>query len=199
MRWARDRPHSICFLFLTSLEIEGRWRADKAHGLDRQAGCGPARGRALGVKRHAPRLAARQRASSAYASSTVGPARSCLSLGGFIRASPVGRFASSPSRRCPPAPRLTNASGRRPSNTDRDRWPISKFHYEVKRSNLSCDGPWRWPESQNGAGRPGFAPEDRIRPRKNDRQVALISMFRRVIRWDNLSGSHIHRTAMRGR
>src|SRR5712672_328931 len=71
----------------------GGWRADKAHGLDRQAGCGTARGRALGVKRHAPRLAARQRASSAYASSTVGPTRSCLSLDGVARASPVGRFA----------------------------------------------------------------------------------------------------------
>jgi len=48
------------FLFLTTL-IRGGWRADKAHGLGRQAGGGTACGRALGVTHHAPRLAARQR------------------------------------------------------------------------------------------------------------------------------------------
>src|SRR5262249_57385890 len=46
---------------ITPPSLRGGWRADKAHGLERQAGDGTACGRALGVKRHAPRLAARQR------------------------------------------------------------------------------------------------------------------------------------------
>src|SRR5215510_15425610 len=53
-----DRPHSS---LITPPSLRGGWRADKAHGLERQAGDGTAFSRALGVKRHAPRLAARQR------------------------------------------------------------------------------------------------------------------------------------------
>jgi hypothetical protein len=61
----------------------GGWRADKAHGLDRQAGGGTACGRALGVKRHAPHLAARQRGIFGLRlSQRSGHARSCMSLEG---------------------------------------------------------------------------------------------------------------------
>ncbi len=52
-----DRLH---FLSSVSLSSRGMARRQSA-GLDRQAGGGTACGRALGVKRHAPRLAARQR------------------------------------------------------------------------------------------------------------------------------------------
>src|SRR5882724_2628965 len=86
----------------SSPSIRGGWRADKAHGLDRQAGDGTACGRALGVKRHAPRLAARQRGIFGLRlSQRSGHARSSLSLAGFSRGRPWVRFAYAPARRLP--------------------------------------------------------------------------------------------------
>src|SRR5712672_4200617 len=80
----------------------GGWRADKAHGLDRQAGGGTACGRALGVKRHAPRLAARQRGIFGLRlSQRSGRTRSSVSLEGFSRGRPWVRLAYVPARRLP--------------------------------------------------------------------------------------------------
>jgi hypothetical protein len=106
----------------------GGWRADKAQCPDcsrRMSGSGRTMMHNCGVH---PRLAARQRAFSAYASSTFGPARSYLSLGGFSERRPWVGLRDCPTRRCPPAPRLANASGRRPSNTDRDGVDIAELH-----------------------------------------------------------------------
>ena len=108
--------------------VEGGWRADKAQCPDcsrRMSGSGRTMMHNCGVH---PRLAARQRAFSAYASSTFGPARSYLSLGGFSERRPWVGLRDCPTRRCPPAPRLANASGRRPSNTDRDGVDIAELH-----------------------------------------------------------------------
>src|SRR4051812_15947320 len=72
----------------------GGWRADKAHGLDRQAGGGTACGRALGVKRHAPRLAARQRGIFGLRlSQRSGRTRSSVFLAGLSRDRPWVRLA----------------------------------------------------------------------------------------------------------
>ena len=86
-----DRPHSS----LAHLpRLRGGWRADKAHGLDRQAEGGSACGRALGVKRHAPRLAARQRGIFGLRlSQRSGRTRSYLSLEGCSRGRPWVRLA----------------------------------------------------------------------------------------------------------
>src|SRR5215510_14736564 len=74
--------------------LRGGWRADKAHGLDRQAGGGTACGRALGVKRHAPHLAARQCGIFGLRlSQRSGHTRSCLSLAGYSRGRPWVRVA----------------------------------------------------------------------------------------------------------
>ena len=84
----RDRPHSS----FPSPSCRGGWRADKAHGLDRQAGDGTACGRALGVKRHAPRLAARQRGIFGLRlNQRSGRTRSYMSLVGLFPRPPVGQ------------------------------------------------------------------------------------------------------------
>jgi hypothetical protein len=62
-----------------------------------------------------PRLAARQRASSAYASSTLGPARSCLSLVVFSERRPWAGLRDCRPAGALPLRALRNASGRRPS------------------------------------------------------------------------------------
>jgi hypothetical protein len=109
----------------SSPSIRGGWRADKAHGLDRQAGDGTACGRALGVKRHAPRLAARQRGIFGLRlSQRSGHARSSLSLEGFSRGRPWAELRSCLPAGAAPGPRLANASGRRPSTLDRDELHI---------------------------------------------------------------------------
>jgi len=117
--WARGSP---AFLSSVSLEDRGGWRADKAHdpgSLCELAWIGPrVRGsrtsperRALGVKRHAPRLAARQRGIFAFRRLTVvrtGPApsgrRGCPSTarGQRLRKSFARRCRS----RSPPTERL---------------------------------------------------------------------------------------------
>jgi hypothetical protein len=94
--------------------IRGGWRADKALGLDRQARGWLGLRRALGVKRHAPRLAARQRGIFGLRlSQRSGRTRSSLSLAGWSRGRPWIRLASTPARRCrsrsPPCERLRKA------------------------------------------------------------------------------------------
>src|SRR5919198_3518991 len=86
----------------------------------------------LGVKRHAPRLAARQRGILAFMPLTVvGPGR-LLVAGEAARVRPGDDGCVSPSLAgAAPVPRLQDASGRRPSYLDRDRLHISEFHYEV--------------------------------------------------------------------
>jgi len=88
--------------------FRGGWRAAKAHGLDRQTGGGTARGPALGVKHHAPHLAARQRGIFGLRlNQRSGRPRSCLSLEGFSRGRPWARSTSLPARRLPlPIPTL---------------------------------------------------------------------------------------------
>jgi hypothetical protein len=79
-----------------------------------KAGGGTACGRALGVKRHAPRLAARQRGIFGLRlSQRSGRARSCLSLAGLSRGRPwVGVRKCRPAgyrSRSPPCERLRKA------------------------------------------------------------------------------------------
>jgi hypothetical protein len=72
---ARERPHSV---FLTSPPVEGDGAPTRRSARIAPGQC-PAAAGPWCTTVH-PRLAARQRASSAYASSTPGPARSSLSL-----------------------------------------------------------------------------------------------------------------------
>ena len=65
------------------------------------------------------------------------------------------------------------------------------FTMKSRDAIFSCDGPWRRPEVRTVR-----AVQDS--PKKNEEQVALIIEFGRIIRRDNLSGSHIHRAAMGG-
>jgi hypothetical protein len=119
-----DRPHFLIFSLLPSLN-RGGWRADKAHGLDRQAGGGPACGRALGVKRHAPRLAARQRGIFGLRlNQRSGRTRSSLSLEGFSRGRPWASVALVPARRCRSRSPLSRRLMKTPSTTDRDERSI---------------------------------------------------------------------------
>src|SRR5215510_4648643 len=109
------RPHSS----LPSPPIEGVGAPQGAWPGFRQTGPGvrgsrasPDR-RALGVKRHAPRLAARQRGIFAFRPLTVvGPGRLLLA-GEAARVRPGDEVASSIARRCrsrsPPTRRLMNA------------------------------------------------------------------------------------------
>jgi len=159
---------SFHLLSSSLLEIEGPMARRQGARPGSQAGCGTARGRALGVKRHAPRLR-RANGHLGLRLLNVEPTRSCLSLGVPERRPWVVCVIAF--RRCPPAPRLTNASGRRPPNTDRDRWPISKFHYEVKRSNLSCERAMAVAREAERCGPSGFAPEDRIRRKDEARSL----------------------------
>src|SRR5262245_12913466 len=78
----------------------------------------------MGVKRHAPRLAARQRGILAFMPLTVvGPGR--LIVARLPEYGPGTKVALSPSLAgAAPVPRLQNASGRRPSYLDRDRRSI---------------------------------------------------------------------------
>jgi hypothetical protein len=101
--------------------VRGGWRADKAHGLDRQTGDGTACGRALGVKHHAPRLAARQRGIFGLRlSQRSGHARSSVSLTGFSRGRPWVESASTPARRCRSRSPFSRRLMKTPSTTDRD-------------------------------------------------------------------------------
>ena len=101
-------------VFLSSISLEGdgaptRRSARIAPGDVRQRPDHDAR---LSAQRCTRAYRRANAASSACASSTLWPARSTQSLTGF-RASPAGRFASSPSRRCrsrsPPHERLRKA------------------------------------------------------------------------------------------
>src|SRR5712671_6044286 len=120
---ARGSPSFLEAPLRPSPSRRGGWRADKAHGLDRQAGGGTACGRALGVKRHALRRAIA--ASSAYASVSDRAAPGALCP---WRVSPEAARGSGLRRRPPagaaPVPRLANASGRRPRLLDRDELHI---------------------------------------------------------------------------
>src|SRR5262245_42203311 len=114
--WARGSP---AFLSSVSLAIEGDGAPQGAWPGFRQTGpgvrcsrAGPDR-RALGVKRHAPRLAARQRGILAFQPLTVvGPGRVVVP-GEAARVRPGDEVASSIARRCrsrsPPSRRLRKA------------------------------------------------------------------------------------------
>src|SRR4029453_12495694 len=114
--WARGSPS---FSSSVSLETEGVGAPQGAWPGLRQTGpgvrcswAGPER-RALGVKRHAPRLAARQRGILAFMPLTVvGPGR-LLVAGEAARVRPGDEVASSIARRCrsrsPPSRRLRKA------------------------------------------------------------------------------------------
>ena len=127
--WARGSP---AFRFFRLPRDRGGWRADKAHGLDRQAGM-PGSRPGLGVKRHAPRLAARQRGifGLRLISGRAAPGAVC-----------PWRVVPEPARgsgvRPPrpqvslPFPALQNASGRRPSKSG-SGWPKHNYaESEVK-------------------------------------------------------------------
>jgi hypothetical protein len=102
-----DRPHSS---FSPPSKSRG-WRADKAHGLDRQARSWPDLQRALGVKRHAPRLAARQRGIFGLRlNQRSGRTRSYLSLEVFSRGRPWVRVRSCLPAGAAPGPRSQDAS-----------------------------------------------------------------------------------------
>src|SRR5262245_5909864 len=112
--WARGSP---AFLSSVSLAIEGDCAPQGAWPGFRQAGPGvrssrasPER-RALGVKRHAPRLAARQRGIFAFRPLTVvGPGR-LLVAGEAARARPGDEGCVSPlPAGAAPAPRRQDAS-----------------------------------------------------------------------------------------
>src|SRR5262249_4986871 len=114
--WARGSPS---FLSSVSLENRGGWRATRRMAWitpDRPGSAllqgGPER-RALAVKRHAPRLAARHGGILAFMPLTVvGPGR-LLVAGEAARVRPGDEVASSIARRCrsrsPPSRRLMNA------------------------------------------------------------------------------------------
>ena len=117
MLWARGSP---AFLSSVSLANEGDGAPTRRMAWispDRVRECvapgtGPVR-RALGVKRHAPRLAARQRGILAFVPLTVvGPGRLVVA-GEAARVRPGDEVASSIARRCrsrsPPSRRLMNA------------------------------------------------------------------------------------------
>src|SRR4029450_9894334 len=117
--WARGSPS---FFSSVSLEVEGDgapqgacarlpWTRPGVRG----SRASPER-RALGVKRHAPRLAARQRGIFAFRPLTVvGPGR-LLVADAAARARPGDEGCVSPlPAGAAPAPRLQDASGRRPS------------------------------------------------------------------------------------
>ena len=109
---------------LPSPSHRGGWRADKAHGPDCSGRMSGLR-RTMGVKRHAPRLVARQRGIFGLRlSQRSGHARSSLSLEGFSRGRPWAGLRSCLPAGAAPGPRLANASGRRPSTLDRDELHI---------------------------------------------------------------------------
>src|SRR5438093_9588216 len=124
------RPHSASSV---SLEIEGDGAPQGAWPGFRQTGpgardsrAGPDR-RALGVKRHAPRLAARQRGILAFRPLTVvGPGRLVVA-DEAARARPGDEGCVRPSHAgAAPVPRLQNASGRRPSKLG-SGWPKHSY------------------------------------------------------------------------
>jgi hypothetical protein len=80
-----------------------------------------------------PRLAARQRGILAFMPLTVvGPGR-LLVAGEAARVPPgIGGCVSPPLAGAAPVPRLANASGRRPSNLDRDPWHVVSISLFVK-------------------------------------------------------------------
>jgi hypothetical protein len=99
----------------------GGWRADKAHGLDRQAGGWHGLRPGLGVKRHAPRLAARQRGIFGLRlNQRSGRTRSSVSLAGLSRGRPWVRIALVLARRCRSRSPLSRRLMKTPSSTDRD-------------------------------------------------------------------------------
>jgi hypothetical protein len=93
---------------VSSTPFEGDGAPPRRTAWDRQTGNGTACGRALGVNRHAPRLAARQRGIFGLRlDQRSGRPRSCLSLEGFSRGRPWARSTSLPARRLPlPVPAL---------------------------------------------------------------------------------------------
>src|SRR6266850_537263 len=92
--WARGSPSFHLVPLPLHPLIRGGWRADKALGLDRQARGWLGLRRALGVKRHAPRLAARQRGIFGLRlSQRSGRTRSSVSLEGLSRGRPWVRIA----------------------------------------------------------------------------------------------------------
>jgi hypothetical protein len=77
--------------------------------------------RTVGVKRHAPRLAARQRGIFGLRlSQRSGRTRSCLSLEGLSRGRPWVRIALVLARRCRSRSPLSRRLMKTPSSTDRD-------------------------------------------------------------------------------
>ena len=120
---ARDRPH---FRLPHLPQVEGAGAPTRRSAQIAPGQC-PAAAGPWCTTVH-PRLAARQRASSAYASSTLGPARSSLSL---VVVSGRRPWAGSRDRRpagalpLPPSRRLMNAPL---ENTARDAVGIAEFH-----------------------------------------------------------------------
>jgi hypothetical protein len=104
-----DRPHSS----LSSVSLTSRGMARRQGARPGAPGRRLARStRALGVKRHAPRLAARQRGIFGLRLNQLsGRARSCVSLAGCLPRPPVGQDCVNA---CPqvaaPAPRSQDAS-----------------------------------------------------------------------------------------
>jgi hypothetical protein len=113
----------------------GGWRADKAQCPD-YSGRGVRLTPDVGCTTVHPRLAARQRGILAFMPLTVvGPGR-LLVADEAARVRPGDEGCVSPSLAgAAPVPRLQNASGRRPSNLDRDRLTIITL--EVKSSIFS--------------------------------------------------------------
>src|SRR5262249_27149612 len=124
-RWARGSPSFRSVHPLPSPSTRGGWRADKAHGLDRQAGDGTACGRPW-ARSGTPRALRRANAaSSAYASVSdrAAPGAVCP-WQVFPEAARGSDCVTARPQGAAPDPRLANASGRRPSNLDRDELNI---------------------------------------------------------------------------
>jgi hypothetical protein len=134
-----DRPHSS--LTSVSLAIEGVGAPTR-----RSARIAP--GGVSGLLRtmrctcDAPRAFRRaNKHLRAYALPTARTDQDLFVPGRFTRAPPVGKVASTSPAGALPLPALTNASGRRPSNLDRDRMHVGEFHYKVnQRHRRSRDG-----------------------------------------------------------
>src|SRR5499427_6557977 len=122
------RPHSSLFRLPRD---RGGWRADKALPGLLQAGM------VLGVKRHAPRLAARQRGILAFMPLTVvGPGRLLVAdEAARVRPGDEG-CVRPPLAGAAPVPRLQNASGRRPSKLGSGWAQHSYAESEVKLFSL---------------------------------------------------------------
>src|SRR5262249_13147629 len=123
----------IPLYFFTSVSLDrGGRRADKAQCPDcsgRGVRIAPDEGRDCVTPRASRRANKHLRA---YALRTTRPDQDLFVPGRFARAPPVGKVASTSPAGALPLPALTNASGRRPSNLDRDgrnivtRWVKSR-------------------------------------------------------------------------